>query len=67
MTPEEIYGQLNEYFEEMCAIVFAHGGYVDKFIGDCVMAVFSAPYQTPGRRAQRRRSRRGSSSSASSR
>jgi len=47
MTPEEIYTQLNEYFEEMCAIIFKYGGYVDKFIGDCVMAVFSAPYQTP--------------------
>ena len=47
MTPEEIYMQLNEYFEEMCAIIFQYGGYVDKFIGDCVMAVFSAPYQTP--------------------
>ncbi len=47
MTPEEIYAQLNEYFEEMCNIVFQYGGYVDKFIGDCVMAVFSAPYQTP--------------------
>ncbi|MBV8155609.1 MAG: adenylate/guanylate cyclase domain-containing protein [Candidatus Eremiobacteraeota bacterium] len=47
MTPEEIYTQLNEYFEEMCNIIFEHGGYVDKFIGDCVMAVFSAPYQTP--------------------
>jgi adenylate cyclase len=43
MTAEAIYGALNEYFEEMCRIVFAHGGYVDKFIGDCVMAVFSAP------------------------
>lgn len=47
MTPEAIYSQLNEYFEEMCAIIFQYGGYVDKFIGDCVMAVFSAPYQTP--------------------
>ncbi len=47
MTPEAIYAQLNEYFEEMCAIIFQYGGYVDKFIGDCVMAVFSAPYQTP--------------------
>jgi adenylate cyclase len=47
MTPEEIYNQLNEYFEEMCKIIFEYGGYVDKFIGDCVMAVFSAPYQTP--------------------
>lgn len=47
MTPEEIYAQLNEYFETMCAIIFKHGGYVDKFIGDCIMAVFSAPYQRP--------------------
>lgn len=47
MTPEEIYGQLNEYFEEMCAIIFKYGGYVDKFIGDCVMAVFSAPNPRP--------------------
>jgi class 3 adenylate cyclase/CHASE2 domain-containing sensor protein len=48
MTPEQIYGQLNEYFEEMCKIVFDHGGYVDKFIGDCLMAVFSAPDPRPG-------------------
>ena len=47
MTAEEIYGALNEYFEEMCKIVFAHGGYVDKFIGDCVMAVYSAPNPRP--------------------
>jgi adenylate cyclase len=47
MTPEQIYGQLNEYFEEMCKIVFAHGGYVDKFIGDCLMAVFAAPDPRP--------------------
>jgi adenylate cyclase len=48
MTPEQIYGQLNEYFEEMCKIVFDHGGYVDKFIGDCLMAVYSAPDPRPG-------------------
>ncbi|MEA2718804.1 MAG: adenylate cyclase, partial [Candidatus Eremiobacteraeota bacterium] len=47
MTPEAIYAALNEYFEEMCRIVFEHGGYVDKFIGDCVMAVFSAPQPRP--------------------
>ncbi|GAC1571974.1 MAG: hypothetical protein NVS3B7_02410 [Candidatus Elarobacter sp.] len=47
LTPEAIYGALNEYFEEMCHIVFAHGGYVDKFIGDCLMAVFAAPHPTP--------------------
>jgi adenylate cyclase len=47
MTPEAIYDQLNEYFEVMCEVIFKHGGYVDKFIGDCIMAVFSAPFQTP--------------------
>jgi adenylate cyclase len=47
MTPEQIYTQLNEYFEEMCKIVFKYGGYVDKFIGDCLMAVFSAPNPKP--------------------
>lgn len=47
MSAEAIYGALNEYFEEMCTIVFRHGGYVDKFIGDCVMAVFSAPAPRP--------------------
>ncbi|MGH7717086.1 MAG: adenylate/guanylate cyclase domain-containing protein, partial [Vulcanimicrobiaceae bacterium] len=47
MSPEQIYGQLNEYFEDMCQIVFKYGGYVDKFIGDCLMAVFSAPNPKP--------------------
>lgn len=47
MTPEAIYEQLNEYFEAMCAVIFKYGGYVDKFIGDCIMVVFSAPAQTP--------------------
>jgi adenylate cyclase len=47
MEPEAVYAQLNEYFDAMCAAIFERGGYVDKFIGDCVMAVFSAPFQTP--------------------
>src|SRR5581483_3112840 len=42
-----IYDQLNEYFEAMCAVIFKYGGYVDKFIGDCIMVAFSAPVQTP--------------------
>ncbi len=47
MTAEAIYDQLNEYFEAMCAVIFKYGGYVDKFIGDCIMVAFSAPVQTP--------------------
>ncbi len=47
MTPEAIYEQLNEYFDAMCRVIFKYGGYVDKFIGDCIMVAFSAPVQTP--------------------
>lgn len=47
LTPEAVYEQLNEYFEAMCDVIFKYGGYVDKFIGDCIMAVFSAPNPTP--------------------
>src|SRR2546423_1255503 len=34
---------LARYFERMTAIVEAHGGTVEKFIGDAVMAVFGVP------------------------
>jgi len=62
MTPEQIYGQLNEYFEEMCKIVFEHGGYVDKFIGDCLMPCSPRPIRGRARStASRRRNRRSAS------
>ena len=38
--PEEIVGQLNQYFDSMVACIRADGGLVDKFIGDAIMAVF---------------------------
>jgi adenylate cyclase len=38
--PAQLVAQLNEYFKEMVAIVFAHQGSLDKFIGDAVMAVW---------------------------
>ncbi len=38
--PEKVVAFLNELFTVLTEVVFRHGGMVDKFIGDCVMAVF---------------------------
>ncbi len=42
-TPTEIAELLNKLFEEMLQEVFARGGTLDKYIGDCIMAFFGAP------------------------
>ncbi|HEY8074041.1 MAG TPA: adenylate/guanylate cyclase domain-containing protein [Labilithrix sp.] len=39
-SPERAVAFLNELFTILSEIVFRHGGMVDKFIGDCIMAVF---------------------------
>ncbi|SMH30188.1 adenylate/guanylate cyclase domain-containing protein [Azospirillum agricola] len=44
MEPEALVLVLNRYFTVMTDIVEAHGGFVDKYIGDAVLAVFGAPY-----------------------
>ena len=41
--PEFIIEILNEYFREAVEIVIDHGGYIDKFIGDCIMAAWGVP------------------------
>ena len=43
LEPEALMDWLNEYMEAMSQLVLAHGGVVDKFIGDAVMAVFGVP------------------------
>lgn len=41
--PETLMSWLNEYMEAMTQLVLDHGGIVDKFIGDSIMAVFGVP------------------------
>ena len=44
-TSEEVVSMLNEYFEVMVSIINRHGGVVDKFIGDAIMAVWGIPHE----------------------
>jgi adenylate cyclase len=44
--PEEVVAMLNEYFAVMVGIINKHGGVVDKFIGDAIMAIWGAPKST---------------------
>jgi adenylate cyclase len=44
MGPDLIAELLTEYFTEMVDIVFEHGGTLDKFMGDAIMALWGAPF-----------------------
>ena len=46
-APEKIVSLLNRYFSAMTDIIFAHGGTLDKYLGDGLMALFGAPTATP--------------------
>jgi adenylate cyclase len=43
LEPEELAEVLDEYLREMSAVLVTHGGTLDNYIGDGVMAVFGAP------------------------
>jgi adenylate cyclase len=47
-TPaNEVVGTINRLFERLVPIIHAHGGRVDKFVGDGLLAVFGAPRRQP--------------------
>lgn len=46
-NPETVVRLLNHYFTAMSEIIFKHGGTLDKYIGDGLMALFGAPTATP--------------------
>jgi adenylate cyclase len=47
MRPEAIAGHLSDYFASMVDLVFEHGGTLDKFMGDALLAVWGAPLSAP--------------------
>ncbi|MBR1120848.1 adenylate/guanylate cyclase domain-containing protein [Bradyrhizobium lablabi] len=47
MPPDGLVALMNAYLSEMTDIIENHGGYVDKYIGDSIVAVFGAPADDP--------------------
>lgn len=56
LDPATVMGALNLYLSRMGAIVLKHGGTVDKYIGDGLMAFFGAPVPAPDHAARAVRS-----------
>jgi adenylate cyclase len=52
LTPERLVELLNEYLSAMSEVVEEHGGYVDKYVGDAIMAIWGAPVPAPDHAAR---------------
>ena len=47
LAPAEVLDLLNRYLDRMSTIIEKHGGVIDKYIGDAIMALFGAPVASP--------------------
>lgn len=47
ITPETVARLLNDYLDRLSDVVLAHGGTIDKFVGDAVVAFWGAPISRP--------------------
>lgn len=47
VTPEQLLEMVNGYLQESSDCLMAHGAYIDKYIGDAIMAVFGTPKPLP--------------------
>lgn len=47
LPPQKVVELLNNYLGAMADIIMSHGGTVDEFIGDAILAVFGAPVSSP--------------------
>ncbi len=47
IPPVELVAAMNEYLSAMTDVIEAHGGFVNKYIGDAIVAMFGAPLEDP--------------------
>jgi len=52
VPPDALSGLVSQYFETMSSLVMSHSGLIDKYIGDCIMAVWGAPFAVPSKAAR---------------